>query len=233
MFEEYENPFLEKGHNWWGSKSLLLNNDLRNVKSPSQSQSTIINCQTNRKNHTVRQKNQITTLKGMAVARSWDENLDTVHSLSMKIRPHPIIIIWRKIRSSTTNLFYCLELTEKQLLQAFNVNAVILDGCCLHASSRVDNVRYYQLLASSRSNKNFLRLCNHCVWFILCWLNYRMPKELTVFGICIWNIAWIMIIKTTFRFLSHQEIKFWLPAINLSLFNAITIIIESSCDLVY
>ena len=62
--------------------------------------------------------------------------------------------------------------------------------------------RYYQLL----EQKNFLRLCRHYVWFILCWLNYRMPKELTVFGVCIWKMAWKMI-KTTFRFLSHQEIE--------------------------
>jgi len=42
----------------------------------------------------------------------------------------------KKITSSATNLFFCLELRGKQLLQAFNADAVILDGC---ASSRVDN----------------------------------------------------------------------------------------------
>ena len=59
----------------------ILNNDLRNVKNPSQNQSTIIICfcsanHATDKNHPTRQKNQITTLKGVAVARSWDGNLD-------------------------------------------------------------------------------------------------------------------------------------------------------------
>ena len=49
-----------------------MNNDLRIVKNPSQSQSTIIIicfCSANQQMK-IRQKNQITTLKGVAVARS-------------------------------------------------------------------------------------------------------------------------------------------------------------------
>ena len=85
-----------------------------------------------------------------------------IHSLSMKIRPHPIIIIiWRKNQSLH---FVALNWVKKQLLQAPNADAVILDGCCSCASSRIDKIRYYQLLASSWSNK---RLYRHCVWFIL------------------------------------------------------------------
>jgi len=86
-------------------------------------------------NHPIRQKNQITTLKGMAVARSWDENLDAFFVHENQARP--IIIIWRKIRSSLTNLFYIA--LNWQLLQAPNAYAVILDGCCSCALSRIDN----------------------------------------------------------------------------------------------
>ena len=102
------------------------------------------------KNHSIRQKNQIATLKGMTVVRSWDKNLDTF--FVRKIRPHPINIIWRKIRSSITNLFYCLELCEKQLLQAPNADVVILDSCCSF-SSRVDNL--YNILSTPGTTKSF------------------------------------------------------------------------------
>jgi len=65
----------------------------------------------------------------------------------MKIRPYPTL--------SQPVSFYCLELSEKQLLQVPNADAVILDSCCSCASSRIDNISYYQLLASSWNNKGF------------------------------------------------------------------------------
>ena len=49
--------------------------------------------------------------------------------------------------------FYCLELSEKQLLQAPNDDAVILNGCFSCASSKVDDI--ITLISSSWSNKTF------------------------------------------------------------------------------
>ena len=152
VFEEYENPFLKTRCNWWCSKGLLLNNDLRNVKNPSQSQWTIINYLCS----------------------------DLVQLIS----------------------FYC---EWKTVVLAPNADAVIFDGCCSCAS-----IRYYQLLASSwnKRKKNFEIM--QTLFFgslLLCWFNHKIPKELTVFGMCIWSIAWNMIIKASFRFLSHQEIN--------------------------
>ena len=60
--------------------------------------------------------------------------------------------------------FYCLELSEKQLLQAPNADALILNGCFSCASSKVDDII---TLGFILEQQNFSRLHRHFVWFIL------------------------------------------------------------------
>jgi len=55
-----------------------------------------------------------------------------IHSLPMKIRPLHHHCHWKeKLYLMQSDLPHCLELSEKQLLQAPNVDAIILDGAAI------------------------------------------------------------------------------------------------------
>ena len=70
-----------------------------------------------------------------------------------------------KIRPSTkSDLFHCLELCEKQLLQAPNIGAIILDGAAVVHMLHHGTARTFQDYADTMFDSYKL----YC-------LNYRMP----------------------------------------------------------
>ena len=76
-----------------------------------------------------------------------------IHSLSVNIRPHPSSSSFDgKLDLAQPISFYCLELSEKWLLVAPNIDVVILVGCC-SPSSRVDNL--YKILSTPGTIKPF------------------------------------------------------------------------------
>jgi len=98
-----------------------------------------------------------------------------IHSLPMKIGPLHHHCYWKEIRpSANSDLLHCLELCEKQLLQAPNVDAIILDGTAVVHMLHPGMARTFQDYADT------VLVCMHC-------LSYRMPIKLTLFGICKWK----------------------------------------------
>ena len=79
-----------------------------------------------------------------------------------------------KIRpSAKSDLLHCLELCEKQLLHAPNIDAIILDDAAVVHMERQELFKIMQ---------------TQCLVHIYC-LSYRMPIELTLFGMYIWKIV--------------------------------------------
>ena len=134
----------------------------------------------------------------MAVARSWDGNFDPWKS------GHTPSSSWRKITPSATNLFYCLDLSEKQLLQAPNADTLMVVAHVLHQEFTSISILGFILEQQKLLFYSITALQDYADTvfgsYYICWPNYRMLKELIVFGMCIWKIAWRMIIKLLSHF---------------------------------